>query len=127
MSPWIENQLALLRGAFPDVEYLPAEHWCRIAQFKVPPGWSAEVVELCFRITESEAIAPYGFWVRPALTLPGGAMPTNCAAGVQTGFGAGWAQFSWAPVTWRPAVNGDAGDNILHFVRSFADRLKELA
>lgn len=126
MTPWTEKQLALLRQSFPKMEHLPAENWCRLSSFTVPPGWSASTVELCFRITESEAIAPYGFWVRPALLLAGGTMPQNCTMGVQTGFGEGWAQFSWAPVDWRPTASG-GGDNILHFVRSFSDRLRDLS
>jgi hypothetical protein len=127
MNPWIDKQLSLLRGAFPELEYLAVEHWCRIPEFGVPPGWSTEVVELCFRLTESEAIAPYAFWVRPALTLSGGATPTNYTAAVETCFGDGWGQFSWSPVTWRPLTDADGGDNILHFVRSFTDRLRELS
>jgi hypothetical protein len=54
-------------------------------------------------------------------------MPTNYTHPVTTGFGDGWGQFSWSPVAWRPTANGAGADTIVHFVRSFRDRMLELS
>ena len=34
-----------------------------------------------------------------------------------------WGQFSWSPESWRPQAEVAAGDNMVHFARSIADRL----
>jgi hypothetical protein len=125
MSDRIEAELALLRCQHPDLEYLEDGHWVRLPRYPVPAAWSLSEVETAFQIPLEAAIAPYGFSVRPGLTVAGGAIPGNYQYPVPTPWGADWGRFSWSPLTWAPHADPCAGDNMTHFARSFADRLAE--
>lgn len=71
--------------------------------------------------------APYAFWVRGGLALSGGAQPTNYTfPSTSTPWGDEWGQFSWQPASWAPGPQPGQGTTMVDFVRSFADRLREL-
>ena len=134
MSSRVEQELALLRQRWPDVECAenPSGHWVRLRSYPVPPGWNKRKVEIAFRIPDDVATQPYGFYVRPVLLVKNGQSttpPTNYTnpASEQPPFGdGGWAMFSWSPLNgWQPQDDVSKGDNMTHFARSFADRLKE--
>jgi len=127
MSERVELELALLREIHPDLEWRPDVHWVRLPAYQLPDQvWSAQVVQLAFQIPQNlPGQAPYGFWVRPGLSLKSGGTISNYSYPVTTPFGEGWGQFSWSPEEWRPAASVRAGTNMLDFVRSFADRLRE--
>jgi hypothetical protein len=125
MTERVSAELELLRRVEPDLDFLENENWVRLPRYDVPDGWTAPVVELAFRIPDTEAQPPYAFWVRPELLLAGGAPGSNYTAGATTGFGGMWGQFSWSPITWRPQADIEKGDNMTHFLRSVRDRLKE--
>lgn len=128
MNERIAQELGMLRTCWPDLEYLEAGHWVRIPRYTVPRGiWNVDEVEVAFQIPEQlPGQAPYGFYVRPALRLAAdGSPPNNYTDPVTTPFGEGWGKFSWAPVDWRPAAEPAAGSNMVDFVRSLTDRLRE--
>ncbi len=127
MSQRLEAELALVRTAFPDLEFLADGLWARVPAYPMPEGWGLEHAEIAFQFRrDSIAEEPYGFWVRPPLTLPGGGTPTNTSGPVATGFGDNFQQFSWAPEGWAPAVDLRCGTNMLNWVRSFRKRLAEI-
>ena len=129
MSDRIAAELELVRSCYPDVEFQEDDMWARIPIYKLPDGWGREHAEIAFRIPRDVfGEQPYGFWVRPALRLPGGGLPTNSSDGlVATGFGEGWHQFSWAPEEpWHAGREPRSGDNVLDWVRSFTKRLTEV-
>ena len=127
MSSRVDQEVALLSRHWPDLAYLPEDHWVGLASHPVPSGWTSGEVEVCFRVPADAATAPYGFYVRPALLLTGDSdprMPSHCTNPAETPFGGGWAMFSWSPLAaWRPQDEIERGDNMLHFVKSFSDRL----
>lgn len=132
----LEQELALLRSAYPDLEYLAADggvHWVRIPAYPVPGGWAhagnaITAAEIAFQIPTQPGQAPYAFYVRPAFTLADGGTPGNYSGGALTPWGNDFAQFSWAPSEpWAPKADISAGANMLRFARSFADRFKELS
>lgn len=126
----LNDELALLRSVYPDLEHRleAGVNWERVPSYPVPHGWSSRVVEVAFQIPNQPGQAPYAFWTRPALLLASGAAPSNYAANVATPWGSGFSQFSWAPTNpWLPAEDIRAGANMLNFVRSFADRLREFS
>jgi hypothetical protein len=131
----LEQELALLRSAYPDLEYrlVEAAHWVRIPAYPVPSGWAyagAVVVtaEIAFQIPAQAGQAPYAFHVRPAFTLAAGGTPSNYTATATTPWGGDFAQFSWSPnEPWVPKAEIRAGANMLNFARSFAQRLGELS
>jgi hypothetical protein len=131
----LEQELALLRSAYPDLEYRLVEgaHWVRIPTHPVPSGWAyqgAEVVtaEIAFQIPAQAGQAPYAFYVRPAITLALGGTPSNYTATAATPWGDEFAQFSWSPnEPWVPKADIRAGANMLNFARSFTERLGGLS
>jgi hypothetical protein len=126
VSERIEQELTLLRAVYPDLEWRPDTFWARIPAYPVPRGpWQATVTEAAFRIPPTAGEQPYAFFVRPGLAAIDGRPITNYTYPVSTCFGDGWGQFSWAPEVWAPHVEITRGSNMLNFVRSFADRLRE--
>jgi hypothetical protein len=126
---WVEDNLALLRTAYPDLECRPdgGQHWVRIASYGLPAAiWTAEAVEVAFRIPSQPGEAPYGFWVRPSPTLASGVAVQNYTFPASTPWGTEWGQFSFAPAgPWQPKADVRAGANMLNFARGIADRLRE--
>jgi hypothetical protein len=127
MSERLEQELALVRSAYPDLEFVEDGLWARVPAYPLPPGWGPETAEIAFQFRrDSIAEEPYGFWVRPPLKLGDGADPTNSSGPVATAFGDGFQQFSWAPDGWAPAADLRCGTNMLDWIRSFARRLAEI-
>src|SRR5436190_12567539 len=118
----LEEELALLRSGYPDLEDRSVDgvHWVRIPAYPVPSGWergggAVDPAEIVFQIPAQPAQAPYGFYVRPAITLAGGAAPSNYTATATTPWGSDFAQFSWAPLgPWVPKTDIRAGANMLN-------------
>jgi hypothetical protein len=127
MSGRVQEELELLRTAYPDLEYREegSVHWVRIPSYPVPKGWSQTEVEVCFQIPSSPGQAPYAFRVRPEMQLAEGGSPGNYTYPVSTPWGNDWGQFSWSPTNWVPKEDIRAGANMLDFAHSFADRLRE--
>jgi len=127
MMDRIDAELELIRSQYPRLEFREEDFWARIPDYPVPPGWTVTEAEVAFQVPRDFfGQEPYGFWVHPVLALPDGGAPTNTSGPVQTGFGEGFQQFSWAPEEWRPGPEPLAGTNLLDWVRSFGRRLKEL-
>ncbi len=127
MTGRVEEELELLRIAYPNLEYLREGdlHWVRISSYPVPEGWSHAEVEVAVQIPASAGQAPYGFRVRPGLQLADDGQPNNYTYPVTTPWGDDWGQFSWSPIEWVPKAEIRAGANMLNFVRSIADRLRD--
>lgn len=127
MNERIGQELALLRGCYPDLEHVVEGHWVRFPSYRVPPRlWNLEWIEVCFQIPAAlPGQAPYGFYARPELRLADGARPNNYEYPVGTPFGEGWGKFSWQLQPWAPAAEPSSGTNLVNFAQSFVDRLRE--
>ena len=124
----VDAELAMVRAWYPDLELREGPPMTgRLPAYPVPSGWGVERVELVFQVpSEFPGQEPYGIWIRPALVLPNGSAPSNTSPPVATAFGEGWQQFSFAPERWAPGATPQAGSNLLTFIRSFGDRLREV-
>lgn len=70
--------------------------------------------------------APYAFYTFPAVKAQvSGGLPNNCTYPAQTPFGAEWLKFSWSVEPWLPKNDPMAGCNLLNFVLSAGNRLRE--
>jgi hypothetical protein len=128
MNERLEQELSLVRSCYPTLEFREDDLWARVPEYELPPGWGRDQVEIAFQVPRDFfAQQPYGFWVRPPLSVSGGAPPANTSGPVATGFGEGWQQFSWAPESWQPGPEPHQGDNLLQWVRSFRSRLAEIS
>ena len=128
MSERLDDELALLKTEYPDLEHRRDGDvdWVRVPSYPVTTKtWGRETVEVACHFPAQAGQAPYAFRVRPGLALPGGGTPSNYSYPVTTPWGDDWGQFSWSPTTWLPAADLRAGANMLKFVRSFAERLAE--
>ncbi len=129
MNEWVEAELGRLRAAFPELDCPNGEMWCRLGDYDLPAGWSHSRVELAFQVPAGiPGQDPYGFWIRPAITLADGRMPTNASGPVEVPLlGSGWLQFSWAPENWRWGPTPGEGLGMVDFVRSVERRLREMS
>jgi hypothetical protein len=124
----IQEELSMLRGLWPGLEYVSTGHWVRLQHYWLGLGlWNCSEAEVCFQIPESlPGQAPYGFYVRPQLMLCGGVLPNHYTFPADaTPFGSGWGRFSWQLDPWQPAADPKRGSNMVNFARSFADRLRQ--
>jgi Prokaryotic E2 family E len=126
---WVEDNLALLRTAYPDLEYrlVDGVHWVGIPSYRLPEGiWTLDTADVAFRIPATAGEAPYGFWVRPRLELTSGGTVNNYTYPSPTAWGEDWGVFSFSALgPWQPKVDVRAGANMLNFARAIADRLRE--
>jgi len=133
MRARIEQELALLREHYPDVEHkeLDGEDWFRLPRYGFPPGWQVgqtaiEESEIAFQVkADYPGAPPYGFLVPTNLNFKGAA-PTNTGAPPkQPPFAGNWLHFSWSVDDWSAKADGRKGSNLLAWSRSFSQRLKE--
>lgn len=132
MRPRLEQELALLRKYYPDIEHREqgGEDWFRIPRFAFPAGWQigekpAEKEPVVFKIVASyPAGEPYGFAAPTGINFKGIA-PKDTGSAISPPFDGSWQHFSWAPDGWTPSADAAAGSNLLAWVRSFTQRLKE--
>lgn len=129
MNERIEQELKLLKREFPNLEYKEDIMWIYIPEYKLPPNiWNRDCVAVCFQIPAGyPGNPPYGFFVEGGLYLKGtNEKPSNYEEPVQTPFGGNWGKFSWShDNSWRATSDLTLGSNLLNFVRSFRDRLKQ--
>jgi hypothetical protein len=129
----IEQELALLRRQFPDIEHLEhaGEDWFHLPRYAFPGGWrmhqdAIEFAPIVFRVGAGyPTTEPYAFCAPAGINYLG-ATPGNLGAASGVPIGGNWQQFSWAPdASWAPTQHVHTGSNLLSWTRSFACRLKE--
>jgi hypothetical protein len=129
----IEQELVLLRSHFGGVEHLEkdGEDWFRIPAYPFPPGWRigkepTAALPIVFKVTAAHPGAePYAF-LTPSDINFNGLPPGNSGPSSGSPFAGSWHQFSWSPDgTWTPTSEISRGSNLLTWVRSFSERLKQ--
>lgn len=130
LSRRVQDELALLRTRFPDLEYSASNGgWIRIPSYPLPPGWSSTTTEVAVQIPKGYPGAePYGIYVPVGLKFKD-AMPNNYTqpAGNAPPFEGAWGVFSWAPNDgeWKPTASIHSGPNLLNYILGFATRFRE--
>lgn len=134
MTDRAQLELELLQRHWPELKQVEASDgrcWVLLPGYPVPAGWTLDSIDLCFAVPNEAATAPYGFYVPQGLMINQNGTHvtptshyTRDATGAPEAFGGGWAMFSWSPLgPWRPQSDIERGDNMVHFVKSFRDRL----
>lgn len=127
MQERIQEELALLRKSYPDLEYVSSGQWVRIPRYPLAVGWNQEHTEVVFQIPAGyPGVHPYGIYVPSGLCFKG-AQPKNYTEPAQTKppFPGSWGIFSWQLDNWSPSSKITAGSNLWNWVRSFSARFKE--
>lgn len=129
MQERIDQEMALLRSRFHEVEYKQEGQWVHISSYHLPEGWNYRTTDVAFQIPQGYPGAPpYGFYVLSGLLFQG-VRPDNYnePAPTQPPFPGTWGMFSWAPGDgqWRPTVDLSTGSNLLNWVMGFADRFRQ--
>ena len=119
----------MLRACWPSLQFVEAGLWVLLPDHPAPRRlWDRHSVDVAIQIpAELPGQAPYGFYVRSGLSALSGASPTNYTFPCEEPpFGAGpWGKFSWSPASWQPRSSATAGDNMVGFAHSVAQRLAE--
>lgn len=129
----IEQEFALLREAYGDVEHAEAEgeDWFRLPRYRLSAGWqigetAVDVVPVVFLIKgDYPGSKPYGFLAPAGLNFKG-TVPTNTGGVPKTPpFPGQWMHFSWDAENWAATAEVRKGSNLLAWCRSFAERFKD--
>ncbi len=127
MQERIDQELALLRQRYPNVEYQPEGRWVRIPSYPLSAGWNRSCTDVAFQIPIGyPGTQPYGICT-PVGLLFNGQPPDNCTpADPAPPFGGNWCRFSWQPDgPWQPAAEITSGSNLLNWVIGFAERFRQ--
>ena len=128
MQERIEQELVLLRGRWPDVDFRPDGYWFRIPGYPLPAGWNRPVTDVAFQPQVSHpGTPPYGIYVPAGLTF-NGQRPDNYTepAPAQPPYGGVWGILSWTPDgDWRPTADPKTGANLLNWAVGIAARFRE--
>jgi hypothetical protein len=128
MTDRIDQELELLRSVSPSLDYSSEGRWVRLRRFPVPPegGWKTAEVAVVFQFpTGYPGQKPYGFHVSPVLELKSGAGTQNVTLSTEPPWNGPWLKFSWDMPEWAPAEEVRIGSNMLDFVLTFVDRLRQ--
>lgn len=121
----LEAEIQLLRRRYGEIEFGENLDWLVVKEFRMPLGWSSEVIELLVLIPPGYPITPPdNFYVRNGLRTSTGAMPGNYSES-QSVLGSTWAQFSFHAKDWNPSSDMETSDNLLTFMLGVERRLSE--
>lgn len=129
----IEQELALLREAYGEVEHREeaGEDWFRLPRCSIPPGWRigespVDELPIAFLVkADYPGSAPYGFLAPAGLNFKGAAPNNTGAPPKPPPFPGDWIHFSWSVENWAATGDVRKGSNLLAWCRSFTVRLKE--
>ena len=128
MQDRVEQELALLRHHFAEVDYVTEGGWVRVWPVRTGPGWSSDAVPVAFQIpTGFPGTPPYGFYVPVGLTYHGEPPQSyNARPPTRPPFEGEWGMLSWAhDGSWRATSNIVTGSNLFNWSLSFQDRFRE--
>lgn len=129
MTERIEQEIKLLKQEYPDLEFKDEGMWVRIPKYPLPKNiWNRDFTQICFQIPAGyPGNPPYGFFVEAGVVLKDtNEKPANYEEPLQTPFEGNWGKFSWQHNgSWCATSDLKSGSNLLNFVRSFRNRLKE--
>ncbi len=133
MRPRIEQELALLRQHYGEIEHteVAGDDWFKLPRYCLPPGWrigdeAVEEVPIAFFVTAAHPEpAPYGFLVPSGLNFNGAAPGSTRKPPKPPPFEGDWLHFSWSVENWAATNDAQKGSNLLAWCRGFATRFKE--
>lgn len=127
MNRRIEQEIALLRRWFSEVEYREADRWILVPRYPILEGvWDHDAVSVAFQIPPGyPGQKPYSFYVTPRIRLKSGGGPNNCTDSADPPFEGQWWKFSWDVPDWRATADLQSGSNLLNYALTFRDRLDE--
>lgn len=129
LEPRIAAEVQLLVARYPGHEFRPDGCWVLLPSVSLIEGWNESVTDLAFQFPASGYPQNpfYGFYVPTGLRF-NSQLPTNFTdpAAAQPPFpGKTWAFFSGNPDPWSPDVDILAGSNVLSWIVSINERLRE--
>jgi hypothetical protein len=123
----IDQELALLRRYYPELEYREEGRWVRLPRYPVSGElWNCGEADVCFQIPVGfPGQPPYGFFTPMNLELKDGGAIQNETPSAEPPFAGQWRKFSWSPPTWRPTADLQSGSNLYNYAATFRYRFEE--
>lgn len=127
------DELALVREAYSEVEHVEADgqDWFKLPSYPVPEGWlvageRVAAVPVVFLIkADYPGATPYGFLTPGGMTFKGRVPNRTGAPPKEVPFPGEWMHFSWQCEDWQACNDPKRGSNLLTWIRSFAERLRQ--
>lgn len=126
-------ELALLREVYGDVEHVEegGEDWFKIPPCPVPEGWlvggaPCAAIPVVFLIkADYPGATPYGFMTPAGMSFKGRVPERTGGPPKKVPFAGEWMHFSWQCEDWQASNDPKKGSNLLTWVRSFFERLRQ--
>lgn len=126
MKERIVQEIALLSEKYPSLQHGQNNDWVMIPDFNLFDGYNRQITKLLFLVKSTYPhTAPDNFYVESGLRLSNGNPPSSYTEGQGVAVPGNWGCFSWHPEIWRPSNEIQKGDNLLTFMRSVNQRLRE--
>ena len=127
MDERIQKELVLLRRHYPDLEYREEGRWVLLPEYRLPDGvWKQSEASVAVQFPPGfPGNGPYAFHVSPPPELKEGGVIKNATASSEPPFGGTWLKFSWSLPEWRATIDLSSGFNMLNFVLTLEQRLRE--
>lgn len=123
----ISQELELLRGHFPELEYKEDGQWFLLPKYGGPVSiWTTDEPDICFQaLPDYPGQKPYGFYARLPFALADGGEIKNATPSEEPPFEGKWLKFSWDMPEWKATSDLQSGYNLLNWALSFRRRLEE--
>jgi hypothetical protein len=127
MDDRIQRELALLRRHYPKLQYWEEGRWVLLPEYRLPDGvWKQSEASVVVQFPPGfPGNAPYAFHANPPPELKGGGVIKNATASNEPPFQGRWLKFSWSIPEWRATADLSSGFNMLNFVLTIEQRLRE--
>lgn len=129
MTERLRQDIALVQGRYPDVEYREEGQWVFLPHYMVPTdAWDRREYAVCFQLRPGYPdIGPYGINVSPPPRGKNGEMPGNYVDNPKPKppFPGAWGRFSWEINGWRATPDLVAGSTLLNYVETIRKRFEQ--
>lgn len=128
MTERLQNDLELLRGRYPEMQFREEGQWVFLPKYRVASGWKHQEYAVCFQIRPGYPdISPYGINVSPPPEREDGAQVKDYVPSPdpKPPFEGSWGRFSWEIDGWKAASDLLSGSTLVNYVESIRKRFEE--
>lgn len=127
MRDRLDQEIALVQKQYPGVRHGQNYDWVVVEDVPLPDDYNRDTTDVLIVIPSGyPETPPDNFWVPPGLRLENGGQPDAFNPNHRTHEGEEWDRFSWHEDDgWAPSEDVEEGSNLMTFMSTVEERLKE--
>lgn len=127
MRDRLDQEIALVRKQYPGVRHDQNYDWVVVEEVPLPADYNRDTTDVLIVIPSGyPETPPDNFWVPSGLRLENDGQPDAFNPNHRTHEGEEWDRFSWHEDDgWTPSEDIEDGSNLLTFMSTAEERLKE--